>query len=524
MALEIVKTKNGLLKGELAPDQQSVVFKKVPYAKAPTGGLRFKKAEPAEAWEGVYDSTSYAPAEFQNLCDVPPYIKDFYYGSWPALSEDCLYLSVSTGAASIEERRPVYVWFHGGGLSTGFYYEEEFNPAMLTRKGIVVVSVAQRLNVFGYLALPQLRDENGHSGNYGFTDQLEALRWIRENIACFGGDPDNITVGGQSGGSQKVCMMAGSPAAKGMIRRVIAHSGLKWLQQFKTQEDAEAEGRAYLEACGIDPEISAEELRALPPTSFALKVPVKVPGEMVYDGELIPYPVMKECIEAYAGGIDFICGTCLGEADPFAGTENTAPSQGSDGSFGCEAFYSHYRHLLGSLYDKYHFEQLVQVTDQNALRTARELASLGLAGKGRVNFSRNLMAARLFGSHMQKIDPKFRNYAFLFSHFLPIREEDKGGPYDPEKLMAYHSSDLFYAFGSLGKDTPPTRPWTAYDYELAERMTDMFASFMRDGDPGWPMSSDGSYIDFGDEVRTHVGFDNPLDELLLEFVKKEYDI
>ena len=524
MALELVKTKNGLLKGEQQPDQQSVIFKKVPYAKAPVGGLRFKNAEPAAPWEGVYDSTSYAPAEFQNLCDVPPYIRDFYYGPWPVLSEDCLYLSVSTGAASPEERRPVYVWFHGGGLSTGFYYEEEFNPAMLTRKGIVVVSVAQRLNVFGYLALPQLRDAHGHSGNYGFTDQLEALRWIRENIAAFGGDPDNITVGGQSGGSQKVCMMAGSPAAKGMIRRVIAHSGLKWLQQFKTQEEAEAEGREYLESCGIDPDISAEELRALPPTSFVLKGQGKVPGEMVYDGDLIPYPVMKDCLEAYADGIDFICGTCLGEADPFADMKNAKYAQGSAETFGREAFYSHFKDLLGPLYDKYHFEQLVQVTDQNALRTARELATQGLAKRGRVNFSRNLMAARLFGSHMQKINPKFRNYVFLFSHFLPIRAEDKGGPYDPEKLMAYHSSDLFYAFGSLGKDTPPTRPWQPWDYELAERMTDLFAAFMECGNPDWPSSEDGSYIDFGDEIRVHQGFDSPLDALLQEFVKKEYEI
>ena len=524
MALELVKTKNGLLRGELQQDKQSVVFKKIPYAKAPVGALRFMNAEPAESWEGIYDSTSYAPAEFQNLCDVPPYIKDFYFGTWPVLSEDCLYLSVSTAADSPDERRPVYVWFHGGGLSTGFYYEEEFDPAMLTRKGIVVISVAQRLNVFGYLALPQLRDAEGRSGNYGFTDQLMALRWIRDNIAAFGGDPDNITVGGQSGGSQKVCMMAGSPAAKGMIRRVIAHSGLKWLQRFKTRDEAEAEGKAYLQACGIDPEISAEELRALPPTSFLLKVQAKVPGEMVYDGGLIPYPVMKDCLEKYAGGIDFICGTCLGEADVFAGMDDADLSLERGGSFGQEAFYQHYKDLLGSMYDKYNFEQLVTAEDANAFRTARELATMGLAKPGRVNFSRNLMAARLFGKHMKKTDPEFRNYVFLFSHFLPVREEDREGPYDPEKLMAYHSSDLFYAFGSLGKDTPPTRPWQPYDYELAERMTDAFASFMKCGDPGWPSSEDGSYIDFGDEVRIHQGFEGQLDALLREFVEKEYEM
>ena len=134
------------------------------------------------------------------------------------------------------------------------------------------------------------------------------------------------------------------------------------------------------------------------------------------------------------------------------------------------------------------------------------------------------MAARLFGRHMKKTDPDFRNYAFLFSHFLPIREEDKGGPYDPERIMAYHSSDLFYAFGSLGENTPPTRPWQPWDYELADRMTDMFAAFMENGEPGWPGSEDGSYIEFGDEIRIHEGFSGPLDALLQAFVEKEYEI
>ncbi len=521
MALEIVRTKNGLVKGVVSEDHSRTVFRKIPYAKAPVGGMRFREAEMADAWDGVYDSTSWAPAEFQNLCAVPPYIKDFYFGPWPALSEDCLYLSVSTGASSEEERRPVYVWFHGGGLSTGFYFEPEFDPEVLTRKGIVVVSVGQRLNVFGYLALPQLRDENGRCGNYGFTDQLMALRWIRDNIAAFGGDPDNITIGGQSGGSLKVCMMAGSPAGKGLFRRVIAHSGLKWQQHFKTLEDAEEEGKAYLEACGIDPEISAEELRALPPTSFLLNVQARVPGEMICDGYYIPHPVLKDCLTEYAKGTDFICGTCLGEADPFAGT---AFSGAEEKTFGKDAFYALYREILGPLYEKYDFEKLVTVTDKDAYRTARVLATKGLAKRGRVNFSRNLMAARLFGSHMKKIDPSFRNYVFLFSHFLPIREEDQGGPYDPEKIMAYHSSDLFYAFGSLREDLPPTRPWKDTDYALAEQMTDAFSSFMKDGDPGWPSSEDGSYAEFGDELIVRSGFTGPVDALLREFVSEEYEI
>ncbi len=523
MALEIAKTKNGLIRGALQEGANAgiTVFKKVPYAKPPIGALRFKPAEPVADWEGVYDGTSYAPAEFQTLCEGAPYLTDFYFNDWPALSEDCLYLSVTTGAESAEEKRPVYVWFHGGGLSTGFYYEIAFDGNALAKKGIIVVSVAQRLNVFGYLALPQLRDENGKNGNYGFTDQLMAMRWIRENIAAFGGDPDNITIGGQSGGSQKVCMLAGSPAGKGLFKRVIAHSGLKWMQHFKTQEEAEAEGKAYLAACGIDPDISAEALRALPPTIFNLKANAKIPGEMICDGDLVPYPFMKDCLEAYAGGTEFICGTCLGEADVFADMGISEKEGKQD--FTAERFYAHFRTLLGPLYDDEKFRALVPVTDETAYRRARELATAGLARKGRVNFSRNLMLARLFGAHMQKIDPAFRNYVFLFSHFLPLRPEDKGGPNDPEIIMAYHSSDLFYAFGSLGEGVPPTRPWQPYDFELADKVTSLFADFMS-GKAPWKDSADGSYIEFGDAVTCHEGISGELEDLIRRYVEEEYSV
>ena len=429
------------------------------------------------------------------------------------------------------------------------YYEPEFNGNELAKKGIVVVSAGQRLNLFGYLALPQLRMESGRAGNYGFTDQIMALRWIRENIAAFGGDPENITIGGQSGGSQKCCLLAGSPYSNKLFRRAILHSGLKWCQSFRSIEEAEKEGQEFLEACGIDPGISPSELRALPPTSFIPKKTAHVPDSMTYDKDLVPFPNIRPALETYAGGIDFMCGTNLGEADEFAEIRDMSgytlkengkpeirtqedlcrhikaffPDEKAAGSFteaaeklipkmplanpeNCEADFSDPGHL------------------------ARILASLGLAYPGRVNFSRNLMAARLFGIHMGKKYPGFRNYAYLFAHILPANDGDYGTAYDPNIQMAYHSSELFYAFSSLRGNVPPTRAWKKEDFRLADQMSSYWANFIRCGNPSgdggalpeWRDSSDGSFMVFTDHPESHTGFENILDSEISSFVRNHY--
>jgi para-nitrobenzyl esterase len=125
----------------------------------------------------------------QNYTEFEPNYSDFYYRGHPEMSEDCLYLNVTTGAVSPDEKRPVYIWFHGGGLFNGYSYIYIFDPSELARKGVVVVSVGHRLNLFGYMALPQLSaEQGGKSGNYGLMDEFKALDWVSENIAAFGGD------------------------------------------------------------------------------------------------------------------------------------------------------------------------------------------------------------------------------------------------------------------------------------------------------------------------------------------------
>ena len=572
MSNTVVKTAKGLLRGvpQTGEFEGNTVFSGVPYAKPPVGALRFKAPEPADAWDGIRDCDRHASAACQLFHSegIEPYTSDFYYMGDPEFGEDCLYLEITTGAlsdisaaggsgspensADPSGLRPVYLWFHGGGLSTGYSYEVEFDGNILAKKGIVVVSAGTRLNVMGYLALPQLSaEQGGKSGNYGFMDELAALKWVKENIRAFGGDPDNITVGGQSGGSLKVCMLAGSPASNTLIKRAIPESGLKLAQQFPDLASAEAKGRAWLTRCGLDPDISLEELRALPASALYPEGPVgfgELPGEMTFDGGLVPFPCMKEGLAEYAGKIDFLVGTNFGEADAFA---DVKAEEGSDVAeamknrlLTAEGRESFYREILGDLYDRYEFgEKYSRVfsclefgsnvrLDNTPMLRARALASLGLAHKGRVNFSRSLMLARLFGTARKEAN----TWCYLFSHLLPCRPEDYGCPgRDPNEILAYHSSEMFYAFGSLRRNAagniPPARPWTEDDVRLADIISSYWANFMRTGDPNssdlpyWPSAAgDCGWINLGDEISGHTMGEQPFDEMIAEFTKAEYGL
>lgn len=526
MAIGIVNTNLGAVSGveQTGKYEGNTVFMGIPYAAPPVGELRWKPPAEACAWEGVRMCAHYAPAAYQHFIsgNLEPWGKDFYFMGGPEVSEDCLYLNITTGASSPDEMRPVFVWFHGGALRSGFSYEVEFDANELAHKGIVVVSVGQRLNFTGYLSLPQLSaEQGGTSGNYGFMDQIAALKWIKENISAFGADPDNITVGGQSGGSQKAYTLAGNPVASGMIKRCILQSGLNWPQKFPSVKEAEQKGIAFLEACGISKDATVEELRALPPEAFTPRAGSgmsRAQGEMVYDGTLVPFQSLRECLLKYGMHIDYLCGCNFGEANPLSGITGTFPNKRIETS---HDFYRFYKEELGDLYDRYHFENLVQVTDENAWRTARRLATLGIS---RANFSRSVIIARSLGLLMKKINPDAKVYCYLFSHFLPHLPEDIGTPRDPNVLLAYHSSELFYTFASLRPGIPPSRPWQPLDFELADKISSYWANFISCGNPNgpglpqWPAASDqGGYIEFGDTFTPVPDLSSELDQLVFEY-------
>lgn len=195
----LVKTKDGIIQGTIENDIR--VFKGIPFAAPPVGDLRWKTPQPAEKWKGIKQTTEFAPSPFQ--MGNPPSGK----------SEDCLYLNVWTPAKSDKEKLPVMVWIYGGGFGAGTTADPVCNGTNLAKKDVVVVALAYRVGILGFLAHPELSVENPNniSGNYGLLDQIAGLNWVRENIAAFGGDPDNVTIFAESAGGISVSMLCASP-------------------------------------------------------------------------------------------------------------------------------------------------------------------------------------------------------------------------------------------------------------------------------------------------------------------------
>ena len=276
-----VKTKQGILEG--IPHEEYTEFRGVPYAQPPVGALRWHRPLPPEPWEGVREAKCFAARSMQEVHEDPFYDKEFY--DEPAymtpVSEDSLYLNIWTPARSAGEKLPVAFWIHGGAFMGGFGHEKEFDGAAYCRRGVILVTINYRLGPWGFLAHPWLSAEAGAeggpavSGNYGILDQIAALRWVRENIDAFGGDPENITIFGQSAGGMSVQTLLTSPLTRGMFARAILQScvGLSYDHDLRSAEEL---GLWFARNAGAE---SLEELRALTPEQvFAAAGPVIMAG------------------------------------------------------------------------------------------------------------------------------------------------------------------------------------------------------------------------------------------------------
>ncbi|HWW70912.1 MAG TPA: carboxylesterase family protein, partial [Duganella sp.] len=233
-------------------------YKGIPFAAPPVGDLRWKAPQPAQKWKGVRKADHFGPRAMQL-----PLFGDMVFRS-DGVSEDCLYLNVWTPAKSAKAKLPVLVYFYGGGFAAGDGSEPRYDGASMAAKGIVTLTVNYRLNVFGFLAHPELSAEspNKASGNYGLMDQAAALNWVRKNIAAFGGDPSRVTIAGESAGSWSVSAQMITPLSKGLIAGAIGESGsLLGLHPPAPLADAEKAGAAFAEKIG-SPTLAA--LRALP--------------------------------------------------------------------------------------------------------------------------------------------------------------------------------------------------------------------------------------------------------------------
>lgn len=293
----VLKVEGGSLQGVPSVAKGVTVFKGIPYAAPPVGDLRWRVPQPVVPWNGVKVADTFGCIPWQeDLSKMDLYGKEFYSAGMPEMSEDCLYLNVwapteSLGDAS--QKLPVALWIHGGAFTHGFSNEITFDGDAWASRGVILVTINYREGVFGFLGhklLSEEEDAEGRSGNYAFYDQLAALVWVRENIAEFGGDPDNITVFGQSAGARSVQVLLSTPLTKGMIAKAIMQSGGGINPELQGREPYYEQvwdaGKAFCDFAGFT---TLEQMRAASPQEIMQKY-----AEYTAEGHSIPIGPMAD--------------------------------------------------------------------------------------------------------------------------------------------------------------------------------------------------------------------------------------
>lgn len=262
----ILTIEGGQVQGVLLEDDV-IAYKGIPFAAAPVGELRWKKPQPVTPWDTMMVASEFKNAAWQAAHDPNDgnYGTEFFAQDAP-FSEDCLHVNIwtpKTAAGKTDAKLPVALWIHGGAYTGGWSFEPEMDGEAWAERGVILVTANYRLGIFGYLNHPLLTEEGeGHSGNYGTYDQVAALKWVYNNIAQFGGDPENITVFGQSAGAASIKNLVTSPLSKGMVKKAIIQSigGISSvLQETATQEELDAKAKAKLDEAGIT---TLEQMRA----------------------------------------------------------------------------------------------------------------------------------------------------------------------------------------------------------------------------------------------------------------------
>jgi para-nitrobenzyl esterase len=458
-----VKVEQGLLEGR--SEDGLTVYRGIPFAAPPVGNLRWRAPQPPAKWQGARQADAYAPYCVQNNFG-PNYTR-------AKMSEDCLYLNVWTPAKTPKDRIPVLVWIHGGGFAAGANSEPLFDGDVLAKKGVVLVNITYRLGNLGFLAHPELSKETANrvSGNYGLLDQVAALKWIKKNIAAFGGDPDKVTIFGESAGGISVSMLAASPLAKGLFAGVISDSGGSFGpvrasggpgENMRSLASAEKDGLAFQAAAGAH---SLADLRKVP----AEKILAATRG-MAWpnvDGYVIP----SDQVSIY-------------DAKAFNDTPILVGYNSDEGlSFSRFASPQSYIDATKKRYDGF----------ADAL-----LQAYPAGDKGHPKSARDLARDTAFGWHTwtwarkQASLGKHKAYLYYFDQHpdYPVGspEEGHGAP---------HGRDLPYVFGHL-KELWGGEIATDADRRASDIMATYWTNFVKYGDPNgadvpeWPAFSEDS--------------------------------
>lgn len=431
-----ISTPYGMLAGDV-DTAGLTVFRGIPYAAAPVGNNRWRAPQALPAWAGVRPAREFAPRCVQ---------RGFAVGAEQALtSEDCLFLNIWTPAMSADAALPVLVWVHGGGFFVGSGSDAQYDGAALARKGAIVVTLNYRLGAFGFFAHPALSAESasGSSGNYGILDIMAALRWVQQSIAAFGGDPDNVTVMGESAGGQAVATLLVSPLSQGLFRRAILQSGgwMGWGDMSALPQRASAEAANLAQAGAATTAAALRELDTA--TVFA-----QFSGSgVIVDGHVLPQDSSRLLVDGKHMAVDVLAGSNRDEAVFFGpGIQQAA------------AFRAWADERFGSLAQR--FLTLYPAGDDaeaNAsyLRSYTNELAWQLRQVGRYQRARGQSA-----------------WIYHFTR-VPPGQEARGST---------HVAELPYMFNHAASNPA----WTDADRQLADTMASYWVNFARSGNPNGP--------------------------------------
>jgi para-nitrobenzyl esterase len=457
-----VKTEQGKVHGKTINDGKVKAFLGLPYAAPPVGDLRWKAPAPPAKWKGERDAS-----KFGAHCAQSHVYDDMVFQDGVD-SEDCLFLNVYAPAgATAKSRLPVMFWIHGGGFSAGASSEPRHNGDFLPLKGVVLVTVNYRLGIFGFLVTSDLAKEaNGTAGNYGLMDMVAALQWVKANIKQFGGDPGNVTIFGESAGSEAVSTLMASPMAKRLFQKGIGESGAAPDQGVLAYETLDAREKSDGDWLASQKITSLKQLRAMPEAEIL--APAKARGTDGFrpdiDGKLLFEPVPDTYAAGRQAHVPLLAGWNRDE-DGFSGGGMTVDKFNA---MAAATFKDRAAEFL-KLYPG--------DTDAQALRSSIDYAS------------DSFMA--------------FRTWKWLEEHRKtgesPVYRYHFELPAPPSKFhqgsWAFHSDDIEYVFGTL--DTRPGSEWRPEDRKLSDQMMSYWTNFAKTGDPNggglpmWPKYGDG---------------------------------
>ena len=421
----ITNTEQGMVEGLPAADPRITVFKGIPFAAPPVGNLRWAPPQEPAKWDGVRQCFKYLAAPIQPGPEENPREDDVYAKEWSVdtslqLNEDCLYLNIWTPAKKTDEKLPVYFWIYGGGWQVGHASEMEFDGERIARRGIVVVTINYRLNLFGFTCHPEITAEYPEApANFGLLDQHKALTWVYKNISNFGGDPEQITIGGQSAGGGSVINQLAYKKNKPMIKRAVVESGM-FINPFMTMfpsrslADAEKIGQEFFEFCGVKNLKEARELS----TEFLFK-----------------------------------------KWDEWGGFPKSVMTWGpvNDGSFICFNFFDAVE------------KGLIEVPPLLTGYTPDEF-NFGPIGSDKSEEINTVeLALRKLTKALEKKGNKNKNFLYRFD--VPIPGWDNPGK--------FHSVDLWFFFETLAKCW---RPFKGFHYDISRQMCNYLCNFIKTGD------------------------------------------